>query len=70
MAQIVGVFQTSHTPFCYRRPEAWNDARKGRPLRADVPFDDLETNRKKYARIQDSFATLNARWRKRARTRS
>jgi hypothetical protein len=20
MARIVGVFQTSHTPFCYRRP--------------------------------------------------
>jgi hypothetical protein len=58
MAQIVGVFQTSHTPFCYRRPEAWNDARKGRPLRADVPFDDLEANRLKYARIQASFAAL------------
>jgi hypothetical protein len=58
VAQIVGVFQTSHTPFCYRRPEAWNDARAGRPLRADVPLDDLETNRRKYARIQESFAVL------------
>jgi len=58
MARIVGVFQTSHTPFCYRRPEAWNDARKGRPLRADVPFDDLDANRLKYARIQASFAVL------------
>jgi len=58
MARIVGVFQTSHTPFCYRRPEAWNDARRGRPLRADVPFDDLEANRLKYARIQNGFAVL------------
>jgi hypothetical protein len=58
MARIVGVFQTSHTPFCYRRPEAWNNARSGRPLRADVPFDDLEANRLKYARVQNSFAVL------------
>jgi hypothetical protein len=58
MAQIVGVFQTSHSPFCYRRPEAWNDLRRARPIRADVPLDDLETNRKKYARVQAGFATL------------
>jgi hypothetical protein len=58
MARIVGVFQTSHSPFCYRRPEAWDAARRGRPIRADVPVDDLETNRKKYARIQQSFAAL------------
>lgn len=58
MAKIVGVFQTAHTPFCYRRPEAWNDLRKSRPLRADVPLDDLETNRRKYARIQEGFAVL------------
>jgi len=58
MARIVGVFQTSHTPFCYRQPEAWNEARKGRPIRADVPLDDIETNRRKYARIHASFAIL------------
>jgi hypothetical protein len=58
MAKIVGVFQTAHTPFCYRRPEAWNGLRASRPVRADVPVDDLETNRKKYARIQDGFAML------------
>jgi hypothetical protein len=58
MARIVGVFQTSHSPFCYRRPEAWSAARNGRPLRADVPFDDLETSRLKYARVQKSFAVL------------
>jgi len=58
MAQIVGVFQTAHTPFCYRRPEDWNRARSGRPLRADVPLDDLESSRRKYARVQEGFAVL------------
>jgi hypothetical protein len=58
MARIVGVFQTAHTPFCYRRPEDWNRARSGRPLRADVPLDDLESNRRKHARVQEGFATL------------
>src|SRR5262245_51127545 len=58
MAHLVGVFQTAHTPFCYRRPEDWNQARSGRTLRADVPVDDLETNRRKYARVQDGFAVL------------
>jgi hypothetical protein len=58
MAQIVGVYQTAHTPFCYRRPEDWNRARSARPIRADVPLDDLETNRRKYERVQNGFAVL------------
>ena len=58
MAQIVGVFQTAHTPFCYRRPEDWNEARSARSLRADVPVDDLESNRRKYERVQNGFAVL------------
>jgi hypothetical protein len=58
MAQLVGVFQAAHTPFCYRRPEDWNQARGGRALRADVPLDDLETNRRKFARVQEGFAVL------------
>jgi hypothetical protein len=58
MGQLVGVFQTAHTPFCYRRPEDWNQARSGRELRADVPLDDLESNRRKYARVQEGFAVL------------
>jgi len=58
MVQLVGVFQAAHTPFCYRRPEDWNQARSGRELRADVPLDDLETNRRKYARVQEGFAVL------------
>src|SRR5262245_3432925 len=58
MAQLVGVFQAAHTPFCYRRPEDWNQARGGRELRADVPLDDLESNRRKHARVQEGFAVL------------
>ena len=58
MARIVGVFQTAHTPFCYRRPEDWSRARSGRQLRPDVPLDDLESNRHKYARVQEGFAVL------------
>lgn len=61
MARIVGVFQTAHTPFCYRRPEAWNGLRATRPIRSDVPVDDLETNRRKYERIQNGFAVLRSR---------
>src|SRR5215510_6456150 len=61
MAQLVGVFQAAHTPFCYRRPEDWNEARRGRELRPDVPLDDLETNRRKYARVQEGFAALKRR---------
>lgn len=58
MAQIVGVYQTAHTPFCYRRPEDWNRVRSTRPIRADVPVDDLESNRRKYARVQHGLAAL------------
>jgi len=58
MAQIVGVFQTAHSPFCYRRPEDWNRVRSTRPIRADVPIDDLESNHRKYARVQKGLAVL------------
>ena len=58
MAKIVGVFQTAHTPFCYRRPEDWNRARSGRQLRPDVPLDDVESNRRTHARVQEGFTVL------------
>jgi hypothetical protein len=58
MAKVVGVYCTSHSPFCYMPPERWNDVRARRALRADVPLDDLETNRAKAQRIQAGFATL------------
>jgi hypothetical protein len=58
MARLVGVFNLAHSPFCYRAPEQWNDVRASRSLRADVPFDDVDANRAKSARVQTAFATL------------
>lgn len=61
MAQVVGVFNTAHSPFCYMPPERWNEVRANRSLRADVPMDDLETNKQKAERIRQAFATLRRR---------
>jgi hypothetical protein len=61
MATLAGVFTVAHSPFCYRPPERWNEVRASRPLRADVPLDDLAANRAKSARIQAAFATLRAK---------
>src|SRR3972149_2729276 len=57
MARVVGVFNTAHSPFLYMPPERWNEVRAGRALREDVPFDDLETNKRKKERIEAAFAT-------------
>ena len=61
MARLVGVFNTAHTPFCYMPPERWNEVRAQRSLREDVPFDDLDENRRKSQRIRDAFATLRGK---------
>ena len=61
MATLVGVLNMSHSPFCYMPPERWNDVRASRAHRADVPLDDVDTNRKKWDRIQAAFAELRAR---------
>ncbi len=61
MATLVGVFNMAHSPFCYMPPERWNEVRARRSLRADVPFDDVDTNRTKARRIQAAFATLRAK---------
>jgi hypothetical protein len=61
MAKIVGVYNTAHTPFCYQSPDGWNAVRAQRRHRADVPMDDLDSNRKKYERIQNAFATLRSK---------
>ena len=61
MAKLVGVFSTSHTPFCYMPPENWNAIRATRALRADVPMDDLEGSRKKFATIQAAFEKLRTK---------
>jgi hypothetical protein len=61
MARVVGVFNTAHTPFCYMPPENWNAIRATRALRADVPMDDIDSNREKFNRIQDAFGKLKAK---------
>jgi Catalytic LigB subunit of aromatic ring-opening dioxygenase len=61
MATLAGVFNMSHSPFCYMPAERWNDVRASRSLRADVPLDDATTNRAKAARIGAAFATLKAK---------
>ena len=61
MAKLVGVFNMSHTPFCYIPPENWNAIRATRTLRADVPMDDIESNTAKFERIQKAFGTLRAK---------
>jgi len=61
MARLVGVLSVAHSPFCYMEPERWNEVRASRSLRADVPRDDLATNRAKAARIQSAFAALRER---------
>jgi hypothetical protein len=61
MAQIVGVYNATHSPFCFMPPEKWDAARAARTLRADVPVDSLDENRRKYDRLQSALATLRER---------
>ena len=61
MAKFLGVYNASHTPFCFAPPEAWDEMRAARQLRPDVPVDDLAENRRKYERLQQALATLRAR---------
>jgi hypothetical protein len=62
VAKIAAVLCTSHTPFLFTSPEEWMEAaarRRARgAIRADVPIDDLETNRGKEARAKKAFAVL------------
>lgn len=58
MAKVVGVFQMSHTPFCYMPPEVWPKIRAVRAHRADVPVDDEAASKAKYDRIQKAFQVL------------
>src|SRR3979409_295277 len=61
MAKLVGVFNTAHTPFCFMPPENWDVVRSSRPIRADVPRDDLEQSKAKSQRIRVAFDTLRAK---------
>jgi hypothetical protein len=58
MAQIVGTFFHSHGGTTSIPGERWSELRSGRPVRADVPVDDDETNVKKAARTHEGFRVL------------
>ena len=61
MAELVGVYNASHSPFCFMPPDKWNDARALRSLRSDVPMDDLSENQRKAVRLQEALSTLRGR---------
>jgi hypothetical protein len=58
MAQLVGIFNMTHSPFCYMPAERWSAVRASRPIREDVPVDSDEENFAKAARIKQGFASL------------
>lgn len=60
MAKFLGVFNASHTPFCFAAPELWQEMRAARNLRGDVPLDDLDENRRKAARLNAALETLRS----------
>jgi hypothetical protein len=61
MAKVVGVFNTSHSPFLYMSPERWTEVRMSRQLREDVPLDDLDENKRKAERVQSAFGALRSK---------
>jgi hypothetical protein len=61
MAKLVGVFNMTHSPFCYMPAERWEKVRASRPIREDVPIDPESENFAKAARIQNGFATLRGK---------
>jgi hypothetical protein len=61
MAKLVGVFNMTHSPFCYMPAERWEKVRASRAIREDMPIDSEEENHAKAARIQKAFATLRQR---------
>ncbi|HVB06080.1 MAG TPA: hypothetical protein VNF07_07555 [Acidimicrobiales bacterium] len=59
MAQLVGVINTAHSPFCYMPVERWDVVKSNRPpYRDDVPVDSDEVNHAKAARVQEGFSVL------------
>ncbi|MBV8458724.1 MAG: hypothetical protein JO122_19190, partial [Acetobacteraceae bacterium] len=58
MAKLVGSFFHSHGGTTSMPGEFWRVRREGRPIRADVPIEDDETNIRKAARLHDGFRVL------------
>lgn len=61
VAEVTLVAATSHSPFLYNPPEQWNETRDARPVRADVPYDSVETNIEKFKRCMAAFDVLRER---------
>ena len=61
MAKLIGTFFHSHGGTTNMPGERWSESRANRPVRADVPIDDDETNIKKAARTHDGFRVLRER---------
>lgn len=61
MATLVGTFFHSHGGTTDIPGELFREMRLGRPVRADVPIEDDETNIKKAARIHEGFCVLRER---------
>jgi hypothetical protein len=59
VAQLVGVLNTAHTPFCYMDVDSWELVRAKRSSsREDVPVDSHEEAVAKRARVEHGFSVL------------
>lgn len=61
MAKLIGTFFHSHGGTTSLPGELWRQRRLSRPIRADVPIEDDETNIKKAARTHEGFLVLRER---------
>jgi hypothetical protein len=61
MAKLVGTFFHSHGGTTSIPGERWGELRASRPVRADVPIDDHETNMEKAIRTHEGFRVLRQR---------
>ena len=58
MARVAAVVACSHSPYLYDAPDSWDESRRRRRLRDDVPWDSPEENARKHARCLQAFRTL------------
>jgi Catalytic LigB subunit of aromatic ring-opening dioxygenase len=62
VAQLVGVFNTAHSPFCYTTAEEWEVRRvKRQPFHPAVPQESIEVMNAKVERIDRAFQVLRER---------
>jgi aromatic ring-opening dioxygenase catalytic subunit (LigB family) len=61
VAKITAVVACSHSPYLYDTPDTWDESRRRRRLRDDVPWDSVAENASKHARCVQAFRTLRER---------